>query len=94
MSGPKPVQPQDSELDPPQRRYTVWSFAWNVALQLLIFFVLYTLSIGPMYWRWYAGRNLEPASPVAAFYHPLYRLAEWNDAFGEFMNWYVDLWIG
>lgn len=94
MSEPVSVPPAVPQYSRPSRGRTALAFVRNVALQLLIFFVLYTLSIGPMFWNWYAGWNIEHASPVAAFYEPLHRLADWNDAFGHFMNWYVDLWIG
>lgn len=76
------------------RPLTVWTFVRYVALQVFIFLALYILSIGPMFWHWYAARNLESNSPVAFFYEPLYLLAGWCEPFGEFMNWYVDLWIG
>ena len=88
------VRPPDPEYRQPSRGRTALAIVRNVVLQLLIFFVFYTLSIGPMFWKWYAGWNVEHASPVAAFYEPLHRLAAWSDSFGHFMNWYVDLWIG
>lgn len=75
-------------------RFTVWTFVKYVALQVVIFLGLYVLSIGPMFWHWYDGRNMETNSPVAFFYEPLYLLAGWCEPFGEFMNWYVDLWVG
>jgi hypothetical protein len=94
MTDQQPAPAADAEPDPPSWRSTVWLFLKYVALQVLIFFVLYTLSIGPMFWKWYGGQYLEADSPVAVFYEPLHLLAEWCDPFGKFMNWYVDLWIG
>lgn len=78
-----------------ERPYTIWTFLKGVLLQLAIFFTLYTLSIGPLYWRWYAAKFLsgEPTL-LGAFYEPLYRFAGWCEPFGEFLNWYVGLWVG
>jgi len=94
MNEPDPVEQTAAKPERFERPVTVWTFVKYVAVQLLIFSVLYILSIGPMFWQWYGGRNLESNSLVAAFYEPLYRIAGWCEPFGEFMNWYVDLWIG
>ncbi len=61
-------------------------------LQLVVCFVLYTLSIGPMYWRWYASMYLNGPEYIAKLYYPLYLLSAFRP-FGEFLNWYVGLWI-
>lgn len=94
MTDREPAPAGDAQPEPASGASLLWLFLKYVAVQVLIFFALYVLSIGPMYWQWYAGRNLGSNSLIAAFYEPLYQLAGWCEPFGEFMNWYVDLWIG
>lgn len=67
-------------------RTTLW--------QLAACFVVYTLSIGPLFWQWYSSMYLNGPSFYAKLYYPLYLLAGLIPPFGEFLNWYVDLWIG
>jgi hypothetical protein len=62
-------------------------------IRLAILFTVYTLSIGPLYWKWYAAK-VGLGSPVfLALYRPLELLAKWIPALGHFLNWYVSLWI-
>lgn len=61
--------------------------------RFIIFFSLYTFSIGPMYWTWYESRYMHGNELVAIFYEPLRLLGEWVPFFGEWLNWYVKLWI-
>ncbi len=71
---------------------------WNVWLFLaqrgFLYFVLYALSIGPIYWSWYKSRFVSGSNILAAFYIPLIWLADSVPAFGEWMNWYIRLWTG
>ena len=67
-------------------RTTLW--------QMAACFVVYVLSIGPLYWQWYSSMYLNGPSFYAKLYYPLYLLAGLIPPFGEFLNWYVDLWIG
>lgn len=73
-------------------------FTWSgwlhgFAVRSLLLFVLYVLSIGPMYWEWYRGRFAGGSKLLAAFYEPLVVLAELIPPFGQWMDWYVGLWI-
>jgi hypothetical protein len=79
--------------DPPPPPFDLRAYLRTTCLQLAAFFVLYTLSIGPMYWRWYASMYLNGPEYIARIYYPLYLLSAFRP-FGEFLNWYVDLWIG
>lgn len=83
---------------PPVDPSTEDEFSWTgylmfLAQRVFIYFSLYTLSIGPMYWKWYASQFVGGSSVVAAFYLPLVKLAEWIPPFGEWLDWYVNLWI-
>lgn len=64
-----------------------------VVEEVFIAFSLYVLSIGPLYWKWYSAKYVEGAALLAAFYEPLWFLAGWIPGFGEWLNWYVRLWI-
>lgn len=57
-----------------------------------ILFSLYTLSIGPMFWTWYEAKYLDGSFWVAAFYEPLLILADLIPPFGDWLNWYIELW--
>jgi hypothetical protein len=67
-------------------RTTLW--------QMAACFVVYVLSIGPLYWQWYSSMYLNGPSFYAKLYYPLYLLAGLIPPFGEFLNWYVELWMG
>ena len=60
--------------------------------QLIIALGLYAGSIGPMYWIWFDAKYGHGPWLVAAFYEPLWRLAEipW---IGNAINTYVTWWI-
>jgi hypothetical protein len=81
-----------SEGDAEPRPFDLRAYLRTTFLQLAVFFVLYTLSIGPMYWRWYASMYLNGPEYIARLYYPLYLLSAFRP-FGEFLNWYVGLWI-
>jgi hypothetical protein len=62
-------------------------------IRLAIIFTLYALSIGPLYWQWYAAK-VGLGSPIyLALYRPLELLARSIPPLGHFLNWYVSLWI-
>ena len=66
---------------------------------MTVLFGLYVLSIGPMYWYWYFGKFGNGSLIVAAFYEPLFLMANQDDslnlsqAFGEWLNSYISLWV-
>ncbi len=55
---------------------------------------IYVLSIGPMYWQWYDGKFVTGSPIIAAFYEPLVIAASYMSPFGEWLDWYINLWIG
>jgi len=71
----------------------------GLAARMTVLFGLYVLSIGPMYWQWQSGRQGEGSRIIAAFYEPLYRLANMEDrfgigeTFGSWLNFYISLWV-
>ncbi|SFI45991.1 hypothetical protein [Planctomicrobium piriforme] len=76
----------------PRRRRWLWLEAFIE--RFFIAFCVYALSIGPMYWHWVAGREVKGSLWIATFYEPLRILGEMVPLFGEWLNWYVRLWIG
>lgn len=83
-----PSQPPQSEQSPQLRG---WLF--DLVQRTFVLVGIYVLSIGPMYWHWYGGRFAGGSQIVAAFYEPIFVLASFVPWFGEWMDWYVSLWI-
>lgn len=65
----------------------------RIGIRLLVFLLLYVLSIGPMYWSWYEARFVGGNYWVAALYEPLSQASR-IEPVGEFLDWYIELWIG
>jgi hypothetical protein len=82
---------QDKPIDQPPEGWRGWFFGFAQRMFLLVGF--YVLSFGPMYWHWYGGRFAGRSQLVAAFYEPIFVLATLVPWFGEWMDWYVGLWI-
>ncbi len=61
--------------------------------RMFILLCIYTLSVGPMYWDWLAGRQAKGNPYIAAFYEPLRIAGELFPPFGEWLNWYIRFWI-
>ncbi len=68
-------------------------FWLEIAQRTFLLLALYVLSIGPMYWHWYNGKFVTGSKVVAAFYEPLFIAANLIGPFGEWLDWYVELWI-
>lgn len=64
-----------------------------MCVRLTIYWTLYTLSIGPMFWTWYEANYLDGPKWIAAFYFPLLVACDVIGPFGDFVNWYINLWI-
>lgn len=60
--------------------------------RMTVLFGLYVLSIGPMYWRWYSSEFVNGSPYVRAFYRPLWLLARRFPWFGEWLDFYVQMW--
>ena len=63
------------------------------AEQMVILIGLYLFSIGPMYWIWLEAKYVDGNYYVAALYEPLWRLCGVFPFLGDWVNWYVRLWI-
>jgi hypothetical protein len=59
----------------------------------MIYWILYTLSIGPMFWYWYEANYLGGDPWIAAFYWPLVFVCDHVEPYGDMVNWYINLWI-
>ncbi len=65
----------------------------RIAVQLMAFAVVYVLSIGPLFWQWYAAWNANGSYFFAAFYEPLRVACEKSETVRNAVNWYINLWI-
>lgn len=55
-------------------------------------FLLYVLSVGPLYWEIYAAYVLNESPFLQRFYLPLVKASE-IDYVSNFLNWYISLWL-
>jgi hypothetical protein len=65
----------------------------RMLIRLAVMFTLYVLSIGPLYWKWYAAKVGVGSPMYLILYRPLEMLSAWIPPLGHFLNWYVSLWI-
>ncbi|QDT27126.1 hypothetical protein Pan153_13200 [Gimesia panareensis] len=72
-----------------RRRYLIGSL-----IQVTVFLSLYVLSIGPLFWQWYASFNSMSSPFFAAFYMPLLMACDICPPLADGVNWYINLWIG
>ncbi|MEW4529055.1 MAG: hypothetical protein ACF8PG_01610 [Maioricimonas sp. JB045] len=93
MSSATELPQADSPAEPSRQPLTAGEYVRSRLMRLGIFFVIYVLSIGPMFWPWYEGRYLNGSRLIAAFYEPLWILAGWIPPLGHLINWYVRFWI-
>lgn len=70
------------------------SYFWWRAHYTFWALTAYVFSIGPMYWWWYESKFVGGTAWIAAFYEPLVWVAQRVPGFGEWLSWYVGLWIG
>lgn len=90
-ASPVSVSAEEAERERPSRGWNGCLMGFAQRMFLLLGF--YVLSMGPMYWQWYGGRFAGGSQLVAAFYEPIYVMATLIPWFGEWMDWYVGLWI-
>jgi hypothetical protein len=62
-------------------------------VRLAVYWLLYTLSIGPMFWYWYEASYLDGPKWVVVLYLPLLYVCEQFEPFGRLVNWYIRWWI-
>jgi len=60
--------------------------------RLLVMFVLYVLSTGPMYWACYEAYYANGSKYIAMFYWPITVACE-NETIANWITWYVELWV-
>jgi hypothetical protein len=70
------------------RRWCLYQAGWSA-----IYFLLYALSIGPLYWYWWEAAFAGGSEWVFAFYGPLAVLAEFCPPFRDVINAYINWWI-
>lgn len=70
------------------------AYLWQSAMQFAAGFALYVFSTGPLYWPIYRAYHFNGSTLIAKFYLPLIWLAEKSDLFSNWLDWYIDLWIG
>lgn len=59
----------------------------------MIYWTVYTLSIGPMFWTWYEACYLNGPAWVVVFYYPLLYVCDRFEPYGRLVNWYIHWWI-
>jgi|GEM_PF-3546803 len=62
------------------------------AVQFLTVWLIYTLSIGPMYWTWFGAAYVSGPYWVIAFYSPLQTACEYVPYYGDLVEGYIWWW--
>ena len=80
----------------PVEPLTGWSAMYDFIVQsycwLMIFFILYVLSIGPFYNDWREAVDLGKRPLLQAVYLPLAGLCSEYETMNTVVEWYVELW--
>ena len=76
----------------PPSTHPIRDLLLRVYCYLVVIFVLYVLSAGPMYWTIYEAFHVNESRLIQAIYFPLVLLSEF-EPIGRILNWYVGLWI-
>jgi hypothetical protein len=80
----------------PPTEWSPWKhLLYKFVLPMVAALALYVLSIGPMFWVWYASFNdlhLDSTPWPTIFYLPLLFACE-NEVIRNVVNWYINLWI-
>jgi hypothetical protein len=74
----------------PDKQRPLWV---HVLRRSFVYFSIYAISLGPMYWRWWEGKYLNGSKFIAAFYEPLFLVSGWIPPLGWFLNSYVHIWV-
>lgn len=61
--------------------------------RVMIVFILYVLSTGPMYWLVFAGYQASGSSFIANLYFPIVWACQQSDVVCTWFDWYVGLWV-
>src|SRR5262249_43701044 len=64
----------------------------GVASQFALFWLIYTLSIGPMFWTWFGATYVGGSYWVVAFYAPLRLACEYVPFYGDLVEGYIWWW--
>jgi len=80
-----------AEPSPPQKRRRRYLISYLI--QITVFLTLYVLSIGPLFWKWFASFHSMSSPFYAAFYMPLLMACDYCPPLADFVNWYINLWI-
>lgn len=65
----------------------------RVYSRVMIVFLLYVLSTGPMYWAIYEAFNTSGSSFLAKLYYPIALVCQHSDLICTWFDWYVGLWV-
>lgn len=88
---PDPQPPSQSPAQRPKR--SLWQEIRRRLIITFVAFVLYVLSIGPLYWQYYNAKFNTGSALLAAFYEPLYLLCAYIPPLSRLVDAYIMLWI-
>lgn len=75
---------------------TGWSAVYDFIMQcycwMLIFFIVYVLSVGPLYSSWREAVDMGRRPLLQAVYFPLAGLCSEYESVNTLVEWYVGLW--
>ncbi len=90
------VESSESPAAPTEPPTSAWSALCDFLLQVycwtLIAFILYVLSIGPVYSSWREAVELGKRPLLQALYMPLAALCSRFESLNTVVEWYIELW--
>ena len=92
----RPESTGDTQTPTTREPLTGWAAVYDFVVQsycwLAIFFILYVLSLGPMYSTWRKSVEMGKSPVLQAIYLPLAGLCDRSETLNTVVEWYVGLW--
>ena len=91
-AGPKTDQPPAAEAKPLSGWRAIYDFLMQSYCWLVIFVVLYVLSVGPFYNEWRQAVDMGRRPLLQVFYLPLATMCNRSETVNTVVEWYVGFW--
>lgn len=88
-----PISTDDDKIVFNNRKRTWRGFVRDLAIYSLAYLIISGVTIGPMFWTWYAAMYADGPKWVARLYFPLACLCEICPPLARLINAWIDWWI-
>lgn len=79
--------------EPTERQKKLWPEIRKRLIAAVVFFVVYVLSVGPLYWTWFNAKFNTGSAWFAVVYEPLYQMCAICPPLGRVVDAYIGLWL-